>query len=154
MTEWVTVALHSTGWIPTKTVATLFGCYMAGAMWNCCHLSTSSVYTIQPCPSLQCHFIWSHIHRMHVCIAVTCHLHFWQNDWDHLCATVVTWGWNRDQNKESAQKNYHGEDNSPTAPAPTQTQDLWIKSLSLHHWAIPTPQHEHMRCTHNTMQYR
>ena len=36
---------------------------------------------------------------MHVCLAVTCHLHFWQNGWDLLCATVVTWGWNRYWNK-------------------------------------------------------
>ena len=28
----------------------------------------------------------------YVCLAVTCHLHFWQNNWDLLCATVVTQG--------------------------------------------------------------
>ena len=61
--------------------------YMAGATWNCCHLSASSMDTIQPCTSLQCHFIWSHVYRMHVCFAITCHLDFWQNDWDILRAT-------------------------------------------------------------------
>ena len=30
-------------------------CYMAGATWNCCCLSTCSVDSIQPCTSLQCH---------------------------------------------------------------------------------------------------
>ena len=55
---------------------------------------THSVYTIQPCTSLQRHFMQSHIHRVHVCLAVTCHLHFWRNDQDLLCATAVTQGWN------------------------------------------------------------
>ena len=31
------------------TLTVVFGCYMASAMWNCCCLGTSSVYTIQPC---------------------------------------------------------------------------------------------------------
>ena len=51
-----------------------------------------SVYTIQPCTSLQCHFIQSHIGRVYVCLAVTCHLHFWQNDRNILRATAVTRG--------------------------------------------------------------
>ena len=63
---------------PPKWFAALFGCYMAGITWNCCHLSTTSVYTIQPCTSLQCHFIQSHIHKMHVYLAVTCHCTFWR----------------------------------------------------------------------------
>ena len=54
-------------------------------------------YTL--CTSLRCYFIWNHNCRMHVCLAVTCQLHFWQNDWDLLCATAVAWGWNRYQNK-------------------------------------------------------
>ena len=45
-------------WSGVLTV--LFGCYMAGATWSCCHLGTHSVYTIQPCTSLQCHFMQSH----------------------------------------------------------------------------------------------
>ena len=70
----------------------LFGCYMADTMWNYCCLNAHSVYTIQPCTSLQCHFVTSHLHRVHVCLAVTCHLHFWQSDRDFLCATAVTQG--------------------------------------------------------------
>ena len=38
------------------------------------------------------HFMQSYICRLHASLAVTCHLHFWQNDWDLLCATVVTQG--------------------------------------------------------------
>ena len=38
-----------------------------------------------------------------MCLAVTCHLRFWQNDWDLLRATAITWGWKGYQNK-SAQK--------------------------------------------------
>ena len=30
----------------------LFACYMAGAMWNCCHLVAHFVSTLQPCTSL------------------------------------------------------------------------------------------------------
>jgi len=40
--------MHQSG-----VLTALFGCYMAGATWNCCHLGTCSVYTIQPCTSLQ-----------------------------------------------------------------------------------------------------
>ena len=76
----------------------LSGCCTAGATWNCCCFGASSVYTIQPCTSLQCHFIQSNTGSVHVCLAVTCHLHFWHNDQDLLHATAVTWGWNRYSN--------------------------------------------------------
>ena len=62
-----------------KVVTVLFGCYMAGATWNCCCLRSHFVYTMQPSTSLQCHSIWYHIPRMYACLSVTCHLHFWQN---------------------------------------------------------------------------
>ena len=41
----------------SDVLTALFGCYMVGAMWNYYHLSTSSLYTVQPCTSLQYHFI-------------------------------------------------------------------------------------------------
>ena len=44
------------------------------------------------------------LHLVHVCLAVTCYLQFWQNDQDLWCATVVTWGWNRYQNKSQHRK--------------------------------------------------
>ena len=100
----MTLVLHSAFSISTKVVTVLFGCYMVGATWSCCRLGAGSGYTIQPCTSLHCHFIWSCICRIHVCLAVTCHLHFWQNDWDLLHATVVTWGWNGYQNKSQHRK--------------------------------------------------
>ena len=62
----------------------------SGDMWKT--ETACSVYTIQPCTSLQCHFIQSNVHRVHVCLAVMCHLHFWQNDQALLCATSVTPG--------------------------------------------------------------
>ena len=95
--EWLTVAfskVFSFFWFTKVVYWLLFGWCMAGATWNCCHLCTSSVYTIQPCTSSQHHFIQSHIGRVHVCLAVTCHLHFWRNDQDLLLATVVTQGCN------------------------------------------------------------
>ena len=42
-----------------------------------------------------CYFMQSHKRKVHAYLTGTCHLHFWQNDWDLLHATVVTWGWNK-----------------------------------------------------------
>ena len=92
--KWAIVAFYSMLEYSPKWCI-IFGCYMAGAMWNCFHLSVCFVYTIQTCTSLQYHFIHSHIRRVHVCLAVTCHLHFCQNDHDLLCAIVVTQRWNK-----------------------------------------------------------
>ena len=91
----------------------------------------SSVYTIQPCTSLQCHFIQSHIGRVYVYLAVTCHLHFWGNNRDLLRATAVTRKWNGDRNKKSAKKVDPGEENFPAAPAGIRTRDLSITSPAL-----------------------
>ena len=77
---------------------------MAGATWNCCHLSASSVYIIQPCISLRSHFIQSHICGVHVCLAVTGRLHFWQNNQDLLHATVATQGRNGHRNKSQQRR--------------------------------------------------
>ena len=85
--------------ISTDVGTLLLGCYMAGTTRNCCRLGAFSVYTIQPCTSLQCHFIRSHRHKMQVCLSVTCHLHFWQNSLDLLSATMVTRSWNKHQNR-------------------------------------------------------
>ena len=71
--EWMTVALHSVFWASTEVVTALYSCYMTGAMWNCCRLGACSVYTIQPCTSLQCHFIQSHILRIQPCTSLQCH---------------------------------------------------------------------------------
>ena len=46
----------------------------------------------------------SHIRKVYACLAVTCHLHFWQNDRDLLCATVVTRRWNGYRNKSQHRK--------------------------------------------------
>ena len=104
----------------------LFGCYIAGAMWDC----FCSVYTIQPCTSLQCHFFQYHIYKVHVHFAVTCHLHFWQSDQDLLCASAVTRGWNRYQNK-SAHRKLTMEKKTPGAPMGTQTCNLSVTSPAL-----------------------
>ena len=64
-----------------------------------------------------------HIRKVYACLAVTCHLHFWQNDWDALCANAVTKGWNGYRN-EKTQKDDPGEENSPTAPDWIRTQEL------------------------------
>ena len=51
-----------------------------------------------------CHSKQSHIRMVYACLAVTCHLHFWQNDWDLLRATMVTWRWNGYRNKSQHRK--------------------------------------------------
>ena len=69
-------------WISTTFVTVLFGCYMAGATWNCCCLSqcTFCIFLII-CHTTKHQFratltdsdsIWRHIHRVHVCLAATC----------------------------------------------------------------------------------
>ena len=109
---------------------------MAGATWNCSRLSTSPVYTIQPIP---CHFMQSHIRKVYVCLAVTCHMHFWQNDRDLLCATVVTRGWNRYQNKSQHRKSTMEKNILP--PLQQGFKPMTFQSWARHsnHWAIPPP---------------
>ena len=74
-----------------------------------------------------------HIPWVHVCLAVTCHLHLWQNDWDCLHATAVTWGWNRCQNK-SAEKVAMGKKIPLLLLLGAMTFELWNQYCS--HWAI------------------
>ena len=66
--KWVTVSFFFIARIINIHVSgvlrAFFGCCMADATWNCYCLGASSVYTIQPCTSLQCHFNQSHIGKM------------------------------------------------------------------------------------------
>ena len=88
--NWMTLTFYS----PFRKIdqsgvlTALLSCYMAGATRSCCRLGARSVYTIQPCTSLQSHFVQSHMCRMHMCVDVTCHLRFWQNGRDVLLATL------------------------------------------------------------------
>ena len=91
----------------TKAVTALFGCYTAGAMRNCRHFGARSVYTIQPCTSLQCHFIRRHIRKLHVTLVLTSHRHFWQNDRDLLRATAVTRGRTSQHKKLTLEKTFY-----------------------------------------------
>ena len=50
--------------ILSGVVTTLFSCYMAGAMQNCCHLDAHSVYIVQA-RTMSCHSTHSRIHRVH-----------------------------------------------------------------------------------------
>ena len=115
----------------------LFDCCIADSTRNCCHLGACFMYTIQPCSSLQCHFIWSNIRRVHVwlvSLAETCHKYFWQNDWDFVCASVVTWVWNEHWNKRQHTK--LTLENIILLPLLLR---LSITSLAIYHWAIPAP---------------
>ena len=106
---------------------------------RCCRFGTSSMYTIQPCTRLQCHFIQSHIGRVYVCLAVTCHLHFWQNDQDLLCATVVTRGWNGYQNKNQHRKLALEKKILQSLLPGLEPGTFWSWVRHSNHWAIPTP---------------
>ena len=104
--EWVTVSFYrlylfivhilffNVHWSGLLTIAI---CLLHG--W--CHVK---LLPSQTCTSLQYHHIQSHVGNVHVCLAVTCHLHFWQNDRDLLCTTVVTQGWNWCRNKSQHRK--------------------------------------------------
>ena len=86
-------------WVATKVV------YLQ--RWhNWCHMKLlpSQCVLRTPYNHTPCHFMQNHNCKVHVCLAVTCHLHFWQNDWGHLPATVVTRGWNGYQNKSQHRK--------------------------------------------------
>ena len=128
--EWVTVALHSAFWISMEVVTVMFGCYMAGAKWNCGHLSASSVYT---------QYIRSHILWMHVCLAVTCHLHFWQNDQDLLHSTAVSWGWNSYWNEIQHRKLTLEKKILLLLLLGLEPETFWLWVHHSIHWAIPAP---------------
>ena len=65
--------------------------YMAGATWNCCRLGARSVYSVQPCTSLQCDFMQIKPHMSGACV-FSCPLHFWRNGRELFY--VLTRGWN------------------------------------------------------------
>ena len=85
-------------WIFTKVVYLqhCFGCYMAGATWNCYSLGTFCLHHTQRVTPLHA----NHMRRVPACLAVTCEVHLWQNDQDCLRASVVTWGWTTKQQSQ------------------------------------------------------
>ena len=95
-------------------------------------ISVHSAYTIQPC-----HFMQSHILKVHTCLAVTCHLHFWQNDWNLLCATVVTQGWNKYQNKSQHRKLTQEKKILPPLLQGLEPMTFWSWIWHSNHWTIP-----------------
>ena len=91
----------------------------------CVHHTTMHRFTVS---------LYSKPHtRMHECLGVACHLHFWQNDRDVLRRRSIEY-----RNK-STQKGDPGEENSPAVPAGTRNRDLSIRSPSLYHRAIASP---------------
>ena len=70
--QWPLIARFSFLNIHRSGVLTvLSGCYVAGAMWNCCRAGTCFVHTTQPCTGLQYHFKQGHVRWVSVCLAVT-----------------------------------------------------------------------------------
>ena len=108
---------------------------------KCCRFGASSVYTIQPCTTLQCRFIQSYIRKVHACLALTCHLHFWRNDRGLLHATAVTWGWNGHQNKSQHRKLILEKKILPPLLQRFEPATFRSQVRRSNHWAIPTPVH-------------
>ena len=79
--------IHGSG-----VLTVLFGCYMAGATWNCCYLGAFFVHqtTMYQVTSLHAK-PQTYGAKPRTYGAVTCHLHFWHNNLDLLHATAVTW---------------------------------------------------------------
>ena len=79
----------------------------SSAVWllrDWCHVKPLPSQHVLCACTMPCHFMQSHICREHVCLALTCHLHFWQNDGDLSCATVVPQEWNRYRTKSQRRK--------------------------------------------------
>ena len=122
--------IHGSG-----VLTALFGCCMAGTMWNCCCLSASSVYTIQSFTSLQRHFIQSHIGRVCVfsCILPPAFLAEWPGSF-----TAVTRGWNGYWSKSQHRKLTLEKKILPLLPGlEPGTLRSWIRCSN--HWAILAP---------------
>ena len=67
-------------WMSTKVVYLqhyLVVTRLVSATWNCCHIDTHSVDTIQPCTSLVSLHVKPHVGRLHVYLPVIHHLKFW-----------------------------------------------------------------------------
>ena len=86
-----------------------------------------------------CHFTQSHIRKVYACLAVTCHLHFWQNDRDLLCATVVTRGWNGYRNKSQHRKSTLEKKIVPPLQQGFEPATFQSRVRRSNHWAIPAP---------------
>ena len=80
-------------------------------------------------------------------LAVTCHLHFWQNDRDFLCATVVTRGWNGYRNKSQHRKSTLEKKILPPFQQGFEPATFQSRVRCSNHWAIPAP--HIFRCLHS-----
>ena len=124
LNEWLSLLLRILDIHWSCVLTMLFGCYMAGAAWNCCHLDAHSVYTIQAC-TMSCHFMQSRIRRVHAHLVVTFHMRFWQNGQDLFMCYCGNMGLEWTPKQESAQKADPREENSPATPAWTFNQRLY-----------------------------
>ena len=105
----------------SSVLTALFGCCMAGATWNCCHLGERSVYTIQLCISL----LHSAPHEYSACV-FSCNLPpallaEWLGSFTSYCGNT---GVEQIPKLESAQKVDPGEENCPATSIRTQTYDF------------------------------
>ena len=83
----------------------------------------------------------SHIRKVYACLAVTCHLHFWQNDRNFLCATVVTRGWNGYRNKSQHRKSTLEKKIILPFQQGFEPATFQSRVRRSTHWAIPAPSH-------------
>ena len=145
LNEWCFIACF---WIATKVVY-LQHCLIV--RWlvprETGAISVCSVYIVQPC-TISCPFMQSHICRVHACLAVTCHLHFWQNNWDHLGATVVMGGGGGGEgdgywNKSPDRKLTMGKKIVPPLLPGLEPGTFQSQVRGFDCWAIPAPHGHH-----------
>ena len=124
-------------------LAVLFGCYMAGATWNCCRLGARSIYTIHQ-------FTVSPPSKSHACIikygvcVFSCNLP--SAVWAEWPGSFTCYYGNAGlyRYRKSAWKADPGEENSPTAPAglePLLTSWSWVQRSN--HSTIPAIYYDH-----------
>ena len=93
MSDSLTVAFYSTFFLNihlSGVLTVLFGCYIAGATYNCCCLDTPSVYIIQPC---------THMHAFS-CNLPSALLAKWPGSVTCYCSTMGTWYQNKSQHRK------------------------------------------------------
>ena len=148
----MSVASHIAFWILTEVVTTLFGCYMAGTMWNCCHLGASSVYNHTSMHQFTMS-LYLKPHTQDACV-FSCNLPpallaEWLGSFPCYCGnTGVEWIL-----KQVSTESWRWR--GPATFCRDQTWDPSITSLSPYHWAIPTLHIAVWRCqslhTHSTL---
>ena len=119
-------------------------------MMSWCLMSSDVIWQGQVVTNSEARFNKSHMRKVYACFAVTCHLHFWQNDRDFLCATVVTRVWNGYQNKSQHRKSTLEKKILPPFQQGFEPATFQSRVRRSNHWAIPAPKFD---CLKSELKY-